>query len=815
MSVINHFTTTTNADGTNDNHHNITAFFYIKGSKDFPTGQSISEPFGYDVRESDPSTVNGEKAIFNTSIRDLYINYPDLVEVSNDYSIHSDSGNLIPTNDEITLNGTRPRLDRDEEFISTLLIKNGSSDEAYKTIFPNYEAKTFEELKDGLSGETTKPGFIVSPAEKKFNFRSCVFWQKMFTLLEYIKKYESEIYTNDHQNNNVPSFFLDNYQNWYREPENTKVKVQSISNFAQFLTLFIPYLMPSTTGTQNISSLIPRLKLFNPVRTRILAGDGTEISDYNIDPNHSYSSDDEFKEKYSTEVYLDQLWGKLDATTSVDGYEMMLDGLDVRISNIYDISCTVSEHTGRIKKFSFTLGYRHLTDDDNNNLSQDPNNYETWTFNIYFDPDAFIDSDTTTEQFPVWTYNDLDFDNEFRGAEHQYDYTNPLFNKYDNDYANILVPNTEPDGTPILNSIHGKFVASNSEIESQMLSAILEKTKSGGYTGYTVYPVKRVSPYIGEDGEVVWDPKNSIDQKFYVFYKTVPPTAEQCNNVVHDYIYNLHSDTHNCHGEHRNPDTGKVEFIGHDPTNAAETINFLSNMYPTLFEATEIIIVPAHKTHCTNGASSDLADYSDPSTYFSNTTPKRIHEALTNTVMDFSQFGFSVTGEPMNSSSNTKYYPVEVFKIGSIEGSDNGATSFKFDFPWYAVNKGGNLSDNCLTTLEGFHDYKQKMFANDQDPTSMVDIFQLIMILLTRRMFTGRSSLDMHDSTKQRYGNILGIPINYSCDVQKDPSVGTQYYNRAQFTINAVKFVVYAQHGKDFGSATASSVNYTSVTSGI
>ena len=809
MALKNHLTT----KNTKDNHHELTAFFYIKGSKDYPVGQSISEPFGYDVKETDgESSINSERPIFGSSIRDLYINYPDLLEVTNNYSGYEDTDNLIRSNQSISLNGTRPRLDRDEEYISTLLIKNASSDEAYKTIYPNYEANSKEELIENLNGETTKVDYLINPSAKKFNYRTCVFWQKIFTLLEYIKKYESHIYADEQGNIAMPGFFDDNSTYWYRNPQQAINKVSTLPTLAKYIALFIPHIMPSNSATQNIADLVPKRHLFNPVRTRIIAGDGEEISTYKLDDNYKYGEDEDFKREYSTDVYLDQLWNKLEANANDDGKEMMFDGLDIRITDLYNISCSFSEHTGRLTKIRFELGYKHLTDVEGQNFTEEEDNYETWAFNIYFDPDAFIDSDTTTEQFPVWTYNDLDFDNEFRGQEYQYDYTNPLFNKFDNDYANILVPNTEPDGTPILNSVHGKFVATAAEIESQMLKAVLDKTKSGGYTNYTIYPVKRISPYIGDDGEVVWDPSNAIDQKFYIFYKNVPPTSEQCNTAVYNYLLTLHSDTNNCHGEHRNPDTNKVEFIGHDPENIAETINFLANMYPTLFEATEIYIIPADKKHCTNGNNVDLADYSDPQTYFSGTTPKRIRESIVNTKKEFEQFSFTQSGEPQNSSSTTlKYYPVEVFKIGSIEGSDNGSTSFKFDFPWYAVNKGGNLADNCLTTLEGFHDYKQKMFANSQDPTSMADIFQIIMILLTRNMFTGPSSINMHDPMKSRYGNILGIPITYSIDNEKDTTVSDKYYNKATFVINAVKFIVYAQNGKDFGSTTGRSINLTSI----
>lgn len=814
--MINHITE------NNNNTHVLTAFFYIKGSKDYPANQSISEPFGYEVKRDGDTNLISERPIFNASIRDIYINSPDIIEVSNNYSLHDDENNLIGNNDNITLgNGNdisnigskRPRYDRDQEFISTLLIKNSSQDEAYKSIFPNYDVTNFDDLKAKLSGDSTKPNYEINPAAKKYNFRTCVFWQKIFTLLEYLKKYENEIYIHEQGNFEVPEFFNNN---WYKNPDDARDTIRNRSTIQKYLLMFIPYLMTSLSGgTSSLPNIIPRVKLYNPVRTRVIAGEGEDISDYYNDPNYRYSENENFINKYSTDIYLDQLWNKLDTTNSnTDGSEMMLDGLDIRIDGLESVSCKLSEHTGRIEKLGFKLAYRHLTDnnpDANDSTNQD--NYERWEFNIYFDPDAFI-AGSTTEKNPVWTYNDLDFDNEFRGPEHQYDITNPHFNKYDNDYANILVPNTEPDGTPILNSIHGKFVASTEEIERQMLEAILDKTKTGGYEGYVPFSVKRVSPYIDDTGEVVWDQSNSIEQKFYVFYKKTPPTSDQCMDAVRSYIDKLHSDNNNCHGEHRNADTGKVEFIGHDVDEGPRR-NFLSKMYPTLFQSTTIILVPAYKTHCANG-NSDTARYDDPTTYFSNTTPKRIHESITRTVTILQQFGFTTTGAPEASSSSTKFCPVEVFKVGSIEGDDNGSTSFRFDFPWYAVNETG-VADNCLTTLQGFQDYKQKMFANNHDPESIVDLFQIIMILLTMKMFSGNKSDQtggQHDPMKQRYGNIFGVPIKYESDNSRDQTITNKFSNVALFTLNSIEFKVYAQAGKDFGSTTVASVNKTSLASG-
>lgn len=842
MAIINHlFDPTVNPNEPayydKDNGHRLTAFFYIKGSKDFPSGQSISDPFGYDLQDDNPQQVS-ERPIFNTSIRDIYISYPDVIEVTNGYSGYSDPNNLILPNENVSLSGKRPRLDRDEEYISTLLIKNGSSDPMYKTIYPNFTTDSIEskdQLESLITNETTKPGFIVEPSAKKYNIRSCIFWQKMFTLLEFIKRHEKEIYSLEFGTDPtlgpdgrlLPEMFLEHVNptesgkvSWYNNTDRAMSTIRQISGaFRRFITIAIPQLFNpdvNSSPTTDITPLEPKLKIYNPVRTSFLASPAAEVSTYFTDPNYDYNNDQNFKDKYETDVWLDQLWtnaGNLVNENSDPGDSMFVkNGLDIRITDISDLTCVFSEHTGRITKLTLPISYRHMTDNEGDNSTGEQKNYESWKIDIYFDPDAFIGA-TDAEEFPVWTYNDVDFDNDHRGLGYQYDVENPFFNKYDNDYANILVPNTEPDGTPILDSIHGKFVATNEEIESQMVAAVLEKTKSGGYMAYVPYSVRRVSPYISEQGEVVWDPANSIDQKFYVFYKTVAPTEEGCQSAIRSYLEALHSQ---CKPETRDPETGKVTFIGHEQN--ADKTNFLAKMYPSLFNAVEITIVPAYKTHCANGLDAS-ANYADPQSYFGNTTPKRIHESIIGTVKGFSNFQFSATGAPVVSDGTTKMQAaVEIFKIGAMGGSLNGNNSFIYDFPWYAINKFSS-EDNCLTSIAGFADYKQKLFMNGQDPTSIADIFQIIMIVLTRQMFySSYGNNNMHDPSKRRYSSILNIPISYNADADIDAAVKEnatpKHYNVAEFTLTGVKFKVYAQVGKDFGSALQPSQNFATVSDG-
>ena len=67
--------------------HLLEGLFIIKGSKDYPSGQSISEPYGYDKDIETP--------IFKSSLRDVYISVPDIIEVNNGYSGYEDSDNYI------------------------------------------------------------------------------------------------------------------------------------------------------------------------------------------------------------------------------------------------------------------------------------------------------------------------------------------------------------------------------------------------------------------------------------------------------------------------------------------------------------------------------------------------------------------------------------------------------------------------------------------------------------------------------------------------------------------------------------------------
>ena len=71
------------------------AFFYIKGSTDYPDNQLISKPFGYDRTD-----VTQEHPIFNTTIADLYKKLHKPRVVDNLYSLASDTDhgiNPIPT----------------------------------------------------------------------------------------------------------------------------------------------------------------------------------------------------------------------------------------------------------------------------------------------------------------------------------------------------------------------------------------------------------------------------------------------------------------------------------------------------------------------------------------------------------------------------------------------------------------------------------------------------------------------------------------------------------------------------------------------
>ena len=95
-------------------------FFYVKGSKDYPIDQVVSDKFGYG------NTGDGtfaQTAIFDTSIKDILIRTTNPKQIDNLYSLYSDSSNGISAKSERT--GLNIRNDRSQEYLSSIIIDNG------------------------------------------------------------------------------------------------------------------------------------------------------------------------------------------------------------------------------------------------------------------------------------------------------------------------------------------------------------------------------------------------------------------------------------------------------------------------------------------------------------------------------------------------------------------------------------------------------------------------------------------------------------------------------------------------------------------
>ena len=139
----------------------LNAFFYVKGSTDFPTGHLISERFGYQIVDNQIT----ETPIFSYSVKDLFTKLSNPKVVENLYSLD------LP----IEYKTPEPHFSTKPEYISSLVI-NAGDDKAYKNINPNY------------LGNMTD----INPVTN-LSYRENEFWQKMMTIFEFLKYNEYSI----------------------------------------------------------------------------------------------------------------------------------------------------------------------------------------------------------------------------------------------------------------------------------------------------------------------------------------------------------------------------------------------------------------------------------------------------------------------------------------------------------------------------------------------------------------------------------------------------------------------------------------------
>lgn len=746
------------------NVHNMNLFFYIKGSKDYPNGLKISDKFGFEDATQEALfnkttgflSVNPENAIFENSIRDLFVKNKGLLEVTNIYSLFGDEYNKIltsrwPGSNDTDATQMTTRTDRTMEYISTWLIRPAQSSDteqddkdnnSYKYIFPNYN---YESLDSILS--VSSPN-IDGGGKYEYSPRSTIFWQKMFSLFEFLKKEEANIVDNS-ITGDYPQLYSDNVANgWWSD--SVKTALDKESSLGQFIGLFI--------GSGNFA---PANEAANLNRFRLTYTTGTDTLPTGI--NRTQES----------------LWKKITAGGDVSA------GINIEYVE-GSASFQRSVHTGRIASMSFSikyLPYESVEIDDNKDL---------WNFTVYFDPDSFMES-ASTSQFAVWTYNDTDLDEQYP------DYNETGFNIYDNDYANMLRSESDPK--------RGHFVATDEEINASMAEKMLEIMQGTDFTGFYTFETTRVSPEIVENGtvgskvnyEVSWheneSPRTNVTkQKFYVFYNTTPPTPEQAKIAVQNYILELHSHCHEQTYYSASDSKVGVKYIGH-PTNRTELINWLSKMYPDMFSETVVYIVPPSINHRKNQLTDEFLW--NPEGYFNTVTPQRIYESM-RTIYDFRNFELSTNGSvtiPTTTGTgiDRKQFPTEVFHLGGLSDQLNNGT-FKFGFPWIACTNNTDISLNPLTSQTGFADYVPKFFTEDVQPSSPADEFQLVMLYLTMRMF-------VNNDLKKKLTSINGVTIAYEQDPSTDNSITSKKtYNVAKFIINAVTFKVYAQIGKSFGS---------------
>ena len=733
-------------------------FFYVKGSKDYPIDQVVSDKFGYD------NTGDGtfaQTAIFDTSIKDILIRTTNPKQIDNLYSLYSDSSNGISAKSERT--GLTIRNDRSQEYLSSIIIDNGkvmSNDVIEPTRFvdhidPNYTTfdgrnYTLENVKIFKSGGKYENN--IYPLEH-------IFWQKIYTICEFIKKYESDIIDLYVDNSlKYPSFIRnasdDKLSYWYGGSDNVaamKRDLEDESEIGRFISLFIGKCTDNSkhfqtrleSGEEVVANGAIR---YNPFRWKEMTGDDT----LHHTDGEPLSIDEEQEMFYSPDVLnLQYVYGTANFEPS--------------------------SKEGRIKKFSFEVKAEYTE-----SISK------TWVIVCYLDPDAFINS-SSVAQYAVYTYNDEDMDGA-KGAN------DDNYGIYDNDYANVT------SGSPTLKN---NFVSSQSEFQKNIIQAITNIMKDGTYKNYEEFQTLRVTPTIDSENKrnLVWDAINhSIMQKFYIFYgsESQAPTLAQQIAAVKDYIKRLHTSGH-CHPMQYD-DEGNITYIGHTD---ADLDMFLSKMYPELFTTTEVYIVP------TSTLINNLGDRFDPNNYFGTANIEDAHDQIKNLNGVFSLFEYASNGRAslVSSGEKQKNLPLEFFHIGSLNGQEtSGQNSLDLRYPMPLICTAFGTTDaRPLTSLSGFANYETKIFNYNQsnmNTFNYADKLQIVLIKLMEAMFT-------NDNTVPYYSSIAGVKIDYEIDRNADSDLQASGYkkNVAKFIINNVNFTVIAHKGKAF----AKSLNYVEV----
>ena len=732
-------------------------FFYVKGSKDYPIDQVVSDKFGYD------NTGDGtfaQTAIFDTSIKDILIRTTNPKQIDNLYSLYSDSSNGISAKSERT--GLNIRNDRSQEYLSSIIIDNGkvmSNEITEPTRFvdhidPNYttfEGKpyTFENVKEFKRGGKHENN--IYPLEH-------IFWQKIYTICEFIKKYESEI-INMYVDSSLkyPSFIRnasdEKLLSWYGSSDTVaamKRDLEAESEIGRFISLFIGKCTDNSKHFQ----------------TRFESGDEVLVDNIRYNPFRwkEMTGDDTLRHSAGEALSIDE------------EQEMFYNNQVLNLQYVYGTAnFEPSSKEGRIKKFSFEVKANYT-----DTISK------TWVIVCYLDPDAFVNS-SSISQYAVYTYNDEDMDGA-KGAD------DDNYGIYDNDYANVASGSS---------TLKNNFISSQSEFQKNIIQAITNIMKDGTYKYYQEFQTLRVTPTIDSENKknLIWDSVNhSIMQKFYIFYgsESQAPTTAQQIAAVKDYIKRLHTSGH-CHPM-KYDDDGNITYIGHSDT---DLDMFLSKMYPELFTTTEVYIIP------TNTMINKLGDKYDPDNYFGTANIEDTHDQIKNLNGVFSLFEYASNGRAslVSSGEKQKNLPIEFIHIGSLNGQEtSGQNSLDLRYPMPLICTAFGTTDaRPLTSLSGFANYETKIFNYNQsnmNTFNYADKLQIVLIKLMEAMFT-------NDNTAPYYSSIAGVKIDYEIDRNADSDLQASGYkkNVAKFIINNVNFTVIAHKGKAF----AKSLNYVEV----
>ena len=732
-------------------------FFYVKGSKDYPIDQVVSDKFGYD------NTGDGtfaQTAVFDTSIKDILIRTTNPKQIDNLYSLYSDSSNGISAKSERT--GLNIRNDRSQEYLSSIIIDNGkvmSNEITEPTRFvdhidPNYttfEGKpyTFENVKEFKRGGKHENN--IYPLEH-------IFWQKIYTICEFIKKYESEI-INMYVDSSLkyPSFIRnasdEKLLSWYGSPDTVaamKRDLEAESEIGRFISLFIGKCTDNSKHFQ----------------TRFESGDEVLVDNIRYNPFRwkEMTGDDTLRHSAGEALSIDE------------EQEMFYNNQVLNLQYVYGTAnFEPSSKEGRIKKFSFEVKANYT-----DTISK------TWVIVCYLDPDAFVNS-SSISQYAVYTYNDEDMDGA-KGAD------DDNYGIYDNDYANVASGSS---------TLKNNFVSSQSEFQKNIIQAITNIMKDGTYKYYQEFQTLRVTPTIDSENKknLIWDSVNhSIMQKFYIFYgsESQAPTTAQQIAAVKDYIKRLHTSGH-CHPM-KYDDDGNITYIGHSDT---DLDMFLSKMYPELFTTTEVYIIP------TNTMINKLGDKYDPNNYFGTANIEDTHDQIKNLNGVFSLFEYASNGRAslVSSGEKQKNLPIEFIHIGSLNGQEtSGQNSLDLRYPMPLICTAFGTTDaRPLTSLSGFANYETKIFNYNQsnmNTFNYADKLQIVLIKLMEAMFT-------NDNNASYYSSIAGVKIDYEIDRNADSDLQTSGYkkNVAKFVINNVNFTVIAHKGKAF----AKSLNHVEV----